>query len=241
MDLNLFIALLGVPSALYGIFEIFRRSWAFGRDYWEGRGGRPDYIILNTYVKYIMWEDFSELIKLRQIRALRRVRELRLDRYPRAGARGSESECAVENFYSIPGSTTQKSEYFSVDLRPDEEFRPHREYALVFGFIVPVALDVTHPNDTEEGLDVRGPLGEGEVKIEVHLPSSRRLGEKDETKVIAVDESGEETPLQDYSINIDRAFKNTEISRPADVLRIGVVPPAGTASIRIRWPWSIRT
>ena len=231
------LTVLGVPASLYGAVEAGKAGWQRARDWWEGRGVRPDFQVLSTHVKYIMWEEYSELIKLRRLRALRRIRRLQLDRYPMAGELGQEKECTVRNFYSLPGTASKKGDHFMIDLEPNEELRAHQQHALVFGYIVPLPLTTTHPGDEMDGLDVRGPLGTGEVFIEVHLPRSRRFGNENAVRITSVHQDGTENSLQPQALTIDRSFRNTDFNRETDVLRLQVFVPPNVDAVRVRWPW----
>jgi hypothetical protein len=209
-------------------------------DVLQRRRGDEDFMVLSTYVKYIMWEDYSELIKLRHIRTLRNIRRLEIDRYPYAGVAGHEEKRLVQNFYSLPGTASQKSKFFVVDLPPGDEFLAHHEYSFVFGYTVPEPLSVTHPDENEEGIDIGAPLGSRRVALEVHLPKSRRFGEEEEVKVFAYyskDNKEERVSPKDYEVDIEQAFMNTDVSRGTDVLRLTMRPPKDVSEIRVRWPW----
>lgn len=239
MNPELLIALIGLPAAFYGAAEGTIKLQGRVSDIRERRGGKREFIVLSTSVKYIMWENYSELIKLRRIRALRKIRRLQIDRYPRAGAAGHEEKRPVQNFYSLPGTASQRLEFFVVDLEPNDEFRAHREHSIVFGYTIPEPLSVTHPDEEEEGIDIYGPLGQERVSLEVHLPKTRSFGDERDFKVRVFYGAGREDLVspKDYELNIDRAFKNTDISRGTDVLRLAMKPPEGALELRVRWPW----
>jgi hypothetical protein len=234
-------AVLGLPPAIYGAIEGSGKLRAYWRDRrFQKRSGDPPFIVLRTYVKYIMWEDHCEMVKLRHIRTFREVRQVKLDRYPRAGILGQEQERPVRDFYSLPGTASQQAEFFVVKLEPGDEFLPGREYSIVFGYIVPAPLSAIHPNDSEEGVTIKGPLGRDEVSLEVHLPRIRRFGPKSAMKVQVVYADGREGEIDpsEYDLDVDQAFKNTDVSRETDVLRFKIRPPEAAADIRVLWSWS---
>lgn len=240
MKLDVITALLGLPAAIYGAVEGGTKIWVWANDIRRHRSGKVPFVILRTHVKYIMWEKYSEMIKLRQIRTLERVRQLKLDRYPRAGMFGQVQQRPVQDFYALPGTASQQAEFFVINLEPEDEFEARKEYSLVFGYSVPVPLSDLHPNENEEGLDVRGPLGK-ELNLEVHLPKTRRFGNERNVRIYAVYDGDREELLprgdHGYGLSIDKAFKNTDLGRETDVLRFKIRPPADALSIRVIWPW----
>lgn len=240
MTVELLAGLLGLPAAIYGAYEGSSKLLGLVVDVLQRRRGEQDFIVLSTHVKYIMWEDYSELIKLRHIRTLKNVRRLEVDRYPHAGVAGHEEKRLVQNFYALPGTASQKSKFFVIDLAPGDEFTAHREYSFVFGYTVPEPLSVTHPDENEEGIDIGAPLGSSRVALEVHLPKTRCFGEEDEVKVFAYyskDNREERVSPKDYEVDIEQAFMNTDVSRGTDVLRLAMKPPKDVSEIRVRWPW----
>jgi len=240
MTVEILVALLGLPAAIYGAYEGGSKLLGLIADVRQRRRSDEDFIVLSTYVKYIIWEDYSELIKLRHVRALKDIRRLEIDRYPYAGVAGHEERRSVQNFYALPGTASQKSKVFVIDLAPGDEFKAHGEYSFVFGYTVPEPLSVTHPDENEEGIDIGAPLGSSKVALEVHLPKTHRFGEEDEVKVFAYyskNDREERISPKDYELDIEQAFMNTDVSRGTDILRLTMRPPKDVSEIRVRWPW----
>jgi hypothetical protein len=243
MDPATIISFLGIPTAAYGFVKGSADLWGLGRNIYLRRVTSEDFTILRTATKYIIWQDQCELIRLRHIRALRPVRQLQIDRYPRVGDIGDEKRRPVTDFYSLPGTARQRQEFFVIDLRPDEEFKPNKEHSIIFGYTIPGPLSITNPGEREEGIDLMAPLGRDKASLEVHLPPTHRFGDENKVHVYAYFGGNGEGTLQakdQYRLTIDRDFINTHKSSPCDVLRFSIRPPKGAQEIRIRWPWEKR-
>jgi hypothetical protein len=198
------------------------------------------FVVLRTHVKYVMWDDFSELVKLRTIHTYRRVCEMRLDPHPRIGVPGETLAADVRHFYSLPGTATRRGANFVINLGSGEEFEPHRDYAVVFGYVVEKPLEMIHPNDKEDSIKIQGLNGQDQYRLEIHLPLSRRFGPVGSARVMAGYADHEEiVPPSEYTLHIDPGFKNTDGTRSGtDVLRLHMKPPVGADYVRLLWPWS---
>jgi hypothetical protein len=198
------------------------------------------FVVLRTHVKYVMWDDFSELVKLRTIHTYRSVCEMRLDPHPRIGVPGETLAADVRHFYALPGTATRRGAHFVINLGPGEEFEPHRDYAVVFGYVVEKPLEMIHPNEQEDSVKIQGLMGQDQYRLEIHLPLSRRFGPMDRARVIAGYADREElVPPSEYTLHVDPGFKNTDGTRSGtDVLRLHMKPPAGADYVRLLWPWS---
>jgi hypothetical protein len=242
MIIEAITAVLGLPPAIYGAVEGTGKLSARWRDRRRRSKDKLRFVVLRTHLKYIIREANVEVVKLRQIRALEEIRKLEIDKYPRAGRMGNEQARPVQEFYSLPGTASQEEEFFVVNFEEGEELLAHRESSIVFGYLVPEPLAVIHPDEKEEGLTLYGPLGTEQVNVEVHLPPTRRFGPDAEVKVYALSADGHETWLppdpERNILCIQRAFKNTDVSRETDILRLRVTPSEGMLNLRIRWPWS---
>ncbi|HEX8211235.1 MAG TPA: hypothetical protein VF584_13760 [Longimicrobium sp.] len=208
----------------------------------DGASG-AEYDILQTHMKYIMFEERSELIKLRKIRTRKALRELVLDRYPAIGSPDGEREPPIRHFYSLPGTATRRKDGdqpFIIDLHEGEVFEADQEYAIVFGYLVELPLVEIHPDPERESLEAHAPLGRDLLRIEMHLPKTRRFGAEDEVEVYAhyPDREMRLTPGTEYVLKIDDRFKNVDGSPSTDVLRLRMHPPEGVRFVRVVWPWT---
>jgi hypothetical protein len=236
--IEIIAAIVGIPAALFGAVEGILRLVAWLKDKRARRRIPEQYVVKRMHVKYLMTETYVEIIKLRLLRALSDLTEVALDRYPKTGESRTTKLQAITDFYSIPGTAVQRAENFVITFTKADTLTAFHDHAIVFGFIISRPLSEIHPFDNESAT-IYGPLPTEELVFEMHLPASRRFAAPPSIRVSSVDNVGTDKPLpsDQYGMELDRAFQNTEGSRLAEVLRLRFRPPPRAPQLCVRWSW----
>ena len=174
--LTIILAVIGLPAALYGLYQLYLdfpgifENWIPGRGETRGKGFR----VRSTTLKALIGEEETEVIKLRKVRMYKTQRLLdAFDIVPEVydPAHPNDARPArTRGLYSIPGTAQETQDGILVRISEDEEpFLPLRDHNVVVGYMLTEKIDDLFKPEPPQ-LTARAPVGWERLVIEVHLP-----------------------------------------------------------------------
>lgn len=176
------IALVSLPAAIYGLYQLYLDfpgiwgTWLPSR-----RGPAKAFQVRSTTIKALIGEEETEVIKLRKVRVYKKQTMLEsFDFIPEVydPAHPNEIRTAqTKGLYSIPGTAQDVIEDSSIFVKvneDEEEFLPLRDHNVVVGYIMTEKLDPLW-NPEPPQMTARAPVGSERLVMEIHLPPTRRF------------------------------------------------------------------
>ncbi len=180
--LGVILAVVGLPAAIYGFYQLYLDFPGISEGWFPGRHGtrKKGFRVLSTTLKAIIGEQETEVIKLRRVRVYKAQRLLdEFDSVPEVYDPAHPDEvrpAKTKGLYSIPG-TAQDTQENSILVRVSEDeepFRPLRDHNVVVGYIMTENIDDLFKPEPPQ-LVARAPVGWERLVIEVHLPPGLRF------------------------------------------------------------------
>jgi hypothetical protein len=244
IDLPTVILLIEIVALPYVTYKASQEIRDIMGDY-VGRFKKHDYKVRTTLLKYMIYENRTETVKLRRIRAYRRISTLSLDPMPTIiEGKNPEQRARVESHYSVPGRSvrTPKNE-LQILLERDEELKAHNDHPIMISYIVSGS-----PAEffREPGILVTQPVGSERLVVKVYFPPDwrylRHAGNKAKIEVFTLDSNETRHYVPDKQLSVEGDYFDFGDKRgETDWFRVTINRPPQTADVYVEWQWDEET
>lgn len=230
-----------LPYALYKASQELREMLG---DY-IGRLKEHDFKVRTTLVKYMIYENRTETVKLRRIRAHRKISTLSIDPMPAViKDKNQEQRVRVESHYSVPGKSVRtEGNKLRILLENDEELKAHNDHPIMISYIIKGS-----PAEffREPGVLMTQPVGKERLVVKVYFPPGwhylRGEDNKAEIEVYTEKPKGVKHNVPKKRVSVDGdSFDFGDKRGETDWFRVTINRPPQDADVFIVWQWDEET
>lgn len=244
IDLPLIILLIEIVALPYVVYNASKEIRHWLSDYIR-IFRKKDHQVRTTLLKYMIYENRTEAVKLRRVRAHRKISTLSIDPMPTVIHENDEEHRArLETHYSVPGmSVRTEGNKLQILLEKDEELKAHNDHSVMVGYIIKGS-----PSELfrEPGVLVTQPVGSERLVVKVHFPPGWNYLRLEDSKA-KIEVYTEKTPgLKDHVPDKQLSIKGDSFDfgderGETDWFRATISRPPQDADIHVKWHWDEAT
>lgn len=244
IDLDAIILVSEIVLFPYALYKASQEVREMLSDY-IGRWKENDYKVRTTLVKYMIYENRTETVKLRRLRAHRKISTLSIDPMPAVlKDKNQEQRVRVESHYAIPGKSVRtESNKLQILLDGNEELKAHNDHPIMICYIIKGS-----PAEffRDPGVLMTQPVGSERLVVKVYFPPGWHYlrGEDNKAKIEVYTEKPKgvkhHVPKKQVSVDGD-SFDFGDKRGETDWFRVTIKRPPQDADVFVIWQWDEET